>query len=288
LNTASNKGWRNDANAKVTGRTKYTDDLKFARLLHAAPVYTDHVHARIIRISTEDAAKAQGVIRVLTARDVPGSNSFGQIIKDYRIFADDKIRFNGDVVAMVVAETRDLAIRAAALVRVEAEALPAVLDPEEALKPGSVLVHEGHGSNLVNTHRIRRGDIGRGFGQADFILEHEFRTQSIEHAYMEPEVAVSVPRQDGVIEVYGSMQHPFSTRRFVAACLGTPLSAVEVVGTPMGGGFGGKDDTAAIVCARTALAASLLGRPVKLMYRRDWSIRESYKCRTKWASRGAD
>ena len=277
MNTASNKGWRNDANAKVTGRTKYTDDLKFARLLHAAPVYSDHVHARIIRISTEDAAKAQGVIRVLTARDVPGSNSFGQIIKDYRIFADDKIRFNGDVVAMVVAETRDLAIRAAALVRVEAEALPAVLDPEEALKPGSVLVHEGHGSNLVNTHRIRRGDIGRGFGQADFILEHEFRTQSIEHAYMEPEVAVSVPRQDGVIEVYGSMQHPFSTRRFVAACLGTPLSAVEVVGTPMGGGFGGKDDTAAIVCARTALAASLLGRPVKLMYRRDWSIRESYK-----------
>ena len=277
MNTASNKGWRNDANAKVTGRTKYTDDLKFARLLHAAPVYTDHVHARIIRISTEDAAKAQGVIRVLTARDVPGSNSFGQIIKDYRIFADDKIRFNGDVVAMVVAETRDLAIRAAALVRVEAEALPAVLDPEEALKPGSVLVHEGHGSNLVNTHRIRRGDIGRGFGHADFILEHEFRTQSIEHAYMEPEVAVSVPRQDGVIEVYGSMQHPFSTRRFVAACLGTPLSAVEVVGTPMGGGFGGKDDTAAIVCARTALAASLLGRPVKLMYRRDWSIRESYK-----------
>jgi xanthine dehydrogenase molybdopterin-binding subunit B len=82
---------------------------------------------------------------------------------------------------------------------------------------------------------------------------------------------------DGVIEVYGSMQHPFSTRRFVAACLGAPLSGVEVVGTPMGGGFGGKDDTAAIVCARAALAAKLLGQPVKLMYRRDWSIRESYK-----------
>ena len=95
---------------------------------------------------------------------------------------------------------------------------------------------------------------------------------------METEAAVCVPRStDGVIEVYGSMQHPFSTRRFVAACLGVALSEVEVIGTPMGGGFGGKDDTAAIVCARTALAAKLLNRPVKMVYRRDWSMRESYK-----------
>jgi CO/xanthine dehydrogenase Mo-binding subunit len=90
-------------------------------------------------------------------------------------------------------------------------------------------------------------------------------------------MAVSVPRADGVIEVYGSMQHPFSTRRVASACLGVALSEIEVVGVPMGGGFGGKDDTAAIVCARTALAAKLLNRPVKMMYRRDWSIRESYK-----------
>jgi CO/xanthine dehydrogenase Mo-binding subunit len=271
------KAWRNDAHAKVTGRTKYTDDLKFARLLHAAPVYSDFVHARILRVDTEEAEKAAGVVRVLTARDVPGSNRFGQILRDYRIFADDKVRYNGDVVAMVVAETRDQAIRASELVRVEAEALPAVLDPEEALLPGAPLVHESHGSNLVNTHRIRRGSVDLGFSQADVVLEEHFSTQTVEHAYMEPEVAVCSPRADGVIEVFGSMQHPFSTRRFVAACLGAPLSEVEVVGTPMGGGFGGKDDTAAVVCARAALAAKLLGRPVKLMYRRDWSIRESYK-----------
>ncbi|HMD61604.1 MAG TPA: molybdopterin cofactor-binding domain-containing protein, partial [Opitutaceae bacterium] len=270
-------GWRNDARAKVTGRAKYTDDLKFARMLHAAPAYSDHVHARIIRVETEDAARAPGVARVLTAADVPGVNRFGQIIRDFRIFADDRIRYNGDVVAMVVAQTRDLAIRAAALVRVVAEPLPAVLDPEEALLPGAPLVHEEHGSNLVNTHRIRRGDVDEGFRRADFIVEEEFRTPCVEHAYMEPEVAVGVPRPDGVMEVYGSMQHPFSTRRFVSACLGVPLSGVEVVGTLMGGGFGGKDDTAAIVCARAALAAMVLGRPVKMMYRRDWSIRESYK-----------
>ena len=275
--SSSGKAWRNDAHAKVTGGAKYTDDLKFARLLHAAPVYSDFVHARLVRVDTEAAARAPGVVAVLTARDVPGTNRYGQIVRDYRIFADDKVRYNGDVVAMVVAETRDSAIRAGDLVRVEAEPLAAVLDPEEALKPGSPLVHEDLGTNVVNTHRIRRGDVAEGFRQADLVVEESFRTQSVEHAYMEPEVAVGVPRPDGVIEVYGSMQHPFSTRRFVCACLGVPLSGGEVIGTPMGGGFGGKDDTAAVVCARAALAARILGRPVKMMYRRDWSVRESYK-----------
>jgi CO/xanthine dehydrogenase Mo-binding subunit len=272
------KCWRNDAYAKVTGKAKFTDDLKFANVLHAAPAYSDFVHARINAIDTSAAEQVPGVIRVLTAKDVPGVNRFGQIIRDYRIFADDKIRYHGDVVAIVVAETREIAIHAAQLVKVNAEPLPAVLDPEAAMLPDSPLVHETHGSNLVNTHVVRRGNVDDGFKQADFVIEEKFQTQTIEHAYMETEAAVCVPRStDDVIEVYGSMQHPFSTRRFVAACLGVALADVEIIGTPMGGGFGGKDDTAAIVCARTALAAKLLGRPVKMVYRRDWSMRESYK-----------
>jgi CO/xanthine dehydrogenase Mo-binding subunit len=272
------KCWRNDAYAKVTGRAKFTDDLKFANLLHAAPAYSDFVHARIVSVETGAAERLPGVVRVLTAKDVPGLNRYGQIIRDFRIFADDKIRYHGDVVALVVAETREIAIRAAQLVEVNAEPLPAVLDPEAAMLPDAPLVHETHGSNIVNTHVVRRGDVEAGFQAADFVVEETFKTQSIEHAYMETEAAIGVPRStDGVIEVYGSMQHPFSTRRFVAACLGTALSEIEVLGTPMGGGFGGKDDTAAIVCARTALAAKLLGRPVKTAYRRDWSMRESYK-----------
>ena len=272
------KSWRNDAYAKVTGRAKFTDDLKFANLLHAAPVYSDYVHAKLIAITTAEAENFPGVIKVLTAKDVPGANRFGQIIRDFRIFADDKIRYHGDVVAVVVAETREIAIRAAQLVKVNAEPLPAVLDPEAAMLPGAPLVHENHGTNIVNTHVVRRGDVEAAFRQADFVIEEKFQTQTVEHAYMETEAAVCVPRcTDGVIEVYGSMQHPFSTRRFVAACLGVALSEVEVIGTPMGGGFGGKDDTAAIVCARTALAAKLLNRPVKMVYRRDWSMRESYK-----------
>ncbi len=272
------KCWRNDAYAKVTGKAKFTDDLKFANVLHAAPAYSDFVHARIVSIDTGAAEKLAGVVKVLTAKDIPGTNQFGQIIRDFRIFADDKIRYHGDVVAIVVAESREIAIRGAQLVKVNAEPLPAVLDPEEALKPDAVLVHENHGTNLINTHVVRHGNVEEGFKQADVIIEEKFQTQTVEHAYMETEAAVCVPRStDGVIEVYGSMQHPFSTRRFVAACLGVALSEVEVIGTPMGGGFGGKDDTAAIVCARTALAAKLLNRPVKMIYRRDWSMRESYK-----------
>ncbi len=272
------KSWRNDAYAKVTGRAKFTDDLKFANVLHAAPAYSDFVHARINAIDSRAAESVPGVVRVLTAKDVPGTNRFGQIIRDFRIFADDKIRYHGDVVAVVVAETREIAIHAAQLVKVNVEPLPAVLDPEAAMLPGAPLVHENHGTNIVNTHVVRRGDVEAGFHQADFVIEEKFQTQTVEHAYMETEAAACVPRStDGVIEIYGSMQHPFSTRRFVAACLGIPLSEVEIIGTPMGGGFGGKDDTAAIVCARTALAAKLLNRPVKMIYRRDWSMRESYK-----------
>ncbi|MBU0691496.1 molybdopterin-dependent oxidoreductase, partial [bacterium] len=133
------------------------------------------------------------------------------------------------------------------------------------------------GSNIINHHKVRRGEMERGWAESEIIIEKDFQTQFIEHAYMEPESAVCLPRPDGVMEVYGSMQHPFSTRRFVATLLGVKLSEVEVKTIPMGGGFGGKDDTAAIVCARAALAAQVTGRPVKMTYDREWSIRESYK-----------
>ncbi|HOP49851.1 MAG TPA: xanthine dehydrogenase family protein molybdopterin-binding subunit [Ignavibacteriales bacterium] len=267
---------RNDAYVKVTGKAKFTDDLFFDNMLYGVPVYSDYVHARIINIDTTQAEKQPGVVKVITYKDVTGSNRFGQIVKDYHIFADDKIRFNGDVIALVVAETREQAIEATKFVRLEAEELPAILDPEEALE-NKILVHEEFGSNLINEHKIRTGDVEKGFAECDYIIEQVFTTQHIEHSYLEPEAAICIPRSDGVFEIRGSMQHPFSTRRFVANLLGVRLADVEVIGTYMGGGFGGKDDTAAIVCARAALAAKLTGRIVKITYTREWSICESYK-----------
>jgi len=277
MDELKDKAWRNDAAAKVTGRARFTDDLKLPGLLHAVPVYSDFVHAKLLAVDTAAAAKSRGVVRVITARDVPGSNRGGQILKDLHVLADDKIRYNGDVVALVVAETRAQAIAAARRVRVRAEPLPELLDPEAALATGAALVHEEHGTNLIHRHVIRRGDTARGFAESAHIVEQEFRTPFVEHAYLEPEAALCRVRDDGVVEVRGSMQHPYSTRRFVAEFLGLPLARVEIVGTPMGGGFGGKDDTAALVCARTALAALLAGRPVKMTYEREWSMRESYK-----------
>lgn len=271
------KAWRNDARAKVTGQAKYADDLVFINMLHAVPVYSSFVHARIEHIDTAAAAAYPGVVRVITAADVPGQICFGQIERDYHMLADDKIRYEGDVIALVVATTRRMAIEAAKSVRLEATPLPAILDPEAALQPNAPLVHESRGHNLINEHRVRTGDVEAGFAQSDFILEEDFSTPYIEHAYLEPEAAVCVPCPDGVIEVYGSMQHPFSTRRFTAALLGEPLANIEVITILVGGGFGGKDDTAALVCARAALAARLTGQPVKMTYSREWSFKESYK-----------
>jgi CO/xanthine dehydrogenase Mo-binding subunit len=271
------KAWRNDAYAKVTGIARYTDDLKVTGLLHGVPVYTDDIHSKIIAVDTAKAAKKPGVVAVITADDIPGAVKFGQINPDYPILAQEKICTSGDVIAVVVAKTRDQAVAAAEYVEIKTEKLPPVLDPEKALEKDSPVIHEQIGNNLVNYHCIRRGDLERGEKESDFIIEQEFETSRIEHSYLEPESALCFQRPDGVMEVYGSMQHPFSTRRFVASTLGVPLSGVEVRSVPMGGGFGGKDDTAAIVCARAALAAKVTGKPVKITYDREWSFRESYK-----------
>ncbi len=268
--------WRNDAYIKVTGKAKYADDIKVFNQVHGVPVYSNYVHARILSINTSEAEKYPGVLKVLTHADVTGNQVFGQITKDYHFFASDKIRYNGDVIALVVAETRDIAVQAAKLVTLEAEELPRLLDPEEALT-SSNLIHEHLGTNQINEHKVRRGDTNKGFADSTLILEKFYQTQHIEHSYMEPESGIAIPRDDGVMEIYGSMQHPFSTRRFTAAILGCKLSEVEVRSISMGGGFGGKDDTAALVCARAALAAKILNRPVKITYTREWSVKESYK-----------
>jgi CO/xanthine dehydrogenase Mo-binding subunit len=272
-----NKAFRNDAYAKVTGLAKYTDDFQMVGMLHAVPVYTEYVHAKIIAINTEKAQSQPGVVKIITAKDIPGRNAYGQIYQDYYMLASDKIRFQGDVVAVIVAETREQAIAAIPFVQVKVKELTPILDPVQAMKDKRHLVHESKGTNIINEHKIRRGDPANAFKECDKILEREYTTSTVEHAYLEPETALCYERGDGVMEVRGSMQHPFSTRRFVAAILGAELNNVEVVSVPMGGGFGGKDDTAAIVCARTALAARLCHAPVKMTYSREWSIRESYK-----------
>ncbi len=268
---------RNDGYGKVTGRARYADDFVFPGMVHCVPVYSDYVHALLRAVHTAAAEGAEGVAGVYTAADVPGDLTYGQIVRDYPILAGDRIRSSGDVIAVVAAETREEALRAAELVTVDAEELPAVFGPEEALADGAPLLYPERETNLVVHHKIRKGNAREEIENCHLILEEEFTTGFFEHAYMEPEGAVCVPRDDGVLEIMGSLQFPSSTRKFVCAYLGLPFSEVEVVSHAVGGSFGGKDDTASAVCARAALAAYHLKRPAKIIYDREWSMRESYK-----------
>lgn len=216
-----------------------------------------------------------GVKAVITHRDIPGNVRFGQIIRDYPTLADERINSTGDVLALVVADSVEQAIAAIPKLKIDLKPLTPILDPETAMQQDADILHPEHGSNIKNYHCVRRGMVPDV--PTPLSISHTFSTSRIEHAYLEPESALCVPRPDGVMEVYGSMQHPFSTRRFVASTLGVELKDVEVRGTVMGGGFGGKDDTAALTCARAALCAFHLQRPVKMTLTREWSMRESYK-----------
>lgn len=271
------EGFRNDAYSKVTGRARFADDIVLPKMLHAVPVYTEYVHAEIKVIDTEEARGMPGVVCVLTWKDVPGQLYFGQIEKDLPLFSSDKVRSYGDVIALVVAETRAEALAAAEKVSFGGMELPGVFGPEEALEEEAPLLFEERGTNIVNYYKTRRGDPDKALESADTVIRQQFATGFFEHAYLEPEGAVCIPRPDGVLEVHGSIQHPVSTRRFIAAYLGLQLADAEIISHPTGGSFGGKDDTASLIAARAALAARLTDRPVKLIYNREWSMRESYK-----------
>jgi len=272
-----NTCFRNDARQKVCGTARFADDFVFPGMVHSVPVYTEFVHARITSILIEEAQRMPGVLAIQTWKDIPGSLTAGQIEQDYPLIVKDRIRFSGDVVAIVTAKTRLQAMAAAEKVKVEAKPLPILLDTEKAVKCDAVVIPEGRPGNVVNHHKVLKGNPEAQMEESEIIIEEFFQTPMVEHAYLEPECGICVPRDDGILDIYGSIQHPFSTRRFICAYLGRPLASVVVHTHSVGGSFGGKDDTASFVCARAALAAVSLNKPVKMLYDRSWSMRESYK-----------
>jgi aerobic-type carbon monoxide dehydrogenase small subunit (CoxS/CutS family) len=180
---------RVDGIPKVTGKAIYTDDISLPNMLFASVLRSPHPCAQIISIDCSEAKKVPGVRAVLIAKDIPGSNRYGSIIKDQQYLAEEKVRYVGDPVAVVAAETKELSRQAMKKIHVDYKKLPAVFAPEEAMKPGSPKVHEN--GNILHHRKIRKGNIEDGFAKADVIIEKSFRSQTAEHAYIEPEAAVA-------------------------------------------------------------------------------------------------
>ena len=259
---------RPDAVAKVTGAAKYTDDYTFPNMLHACTLRANIPHARIVRIDASKARALPGVAAVLTHEDVPGAKNHGLVYADWPVLCYDKVRYVGDAVAIVAAETREIAEQALRLIEVEYEPLPVVDDPVQALLSDAPRVHEA--GNLLKHIHVENGDMERGFAEADVIVEGEYQTAATEHAFLEPECAIGRISEDGRIEVYVGSQIPYADRKQIAAALGVPEAQVRVIGTLIGGGFGGKEDIAGQI--HVALLARATGRPVKMLYRRSESL----------------
>ncbi len=282
---------RPDAVDKVTGAALYTDDYTFDGMLFGATLRSEHPHARIRSIDADAARALEGVHAVLTHADVPGDPRHGLVENDWPVFAGGRYpaRYVGDAIALAVAETAEIAQQALALIGVDYEVLEAVTDPRDALQPDAPQLHPDRpDGNLLKHIKVRHGDVEAGFAASDVVVERTYRTPMTEHAFLEPECALAVPagysgvrpstsKEKGAAEydsdkltVYVGSQIPYSDRRQVAKSLGLDDEEVRVIGTLMGGGFGGKEDIAGQIHA--ALAAQATGRPVKILYSRQESL----------------
>ncbi len=261
---------RPDAADKVSGRAIYTDDLKFEGMLHARVKRAMVPSAIVTRLDVSRARALPGVAAVLTAEDIPGEHLHGLVITDWPslVGVGEKIRTVGDAVAIVAAETRQIASDALDLIEVEFELLPVVSNPVQARLPEAPQIHAS--GNLLKHIKVRKGDMAQGFREADVVLEHVYHTPPHDHAFLEPECSIARPIPDGRMEIYVGSQIPYQDREQVARALGWPESRVRIIGQLIGGGFGGKEDIAGQIHA--ALLANVTGRPVKLLYDRHESL----------------
>lgn len=278
---------RPDAWGKVTGATQYPSDLIKPGMLHAKIVFANRPHAQILKVDTTEALAHLGVIDVLTEKDVP-FNAYGLVEDDEPALCDTKVRYVGDRVALVVAETPEAAEEGARLVKVHYQDLPVVTDAHAALQPGAPLVHEGRDSNLLGHVTIRKGDVDKGFAEADIVLEGEFSTSWQEHAYLQPEAGIAYIDAHGklVIETAGQWLH--EDRRQIAAMLRLPEEDVIVRYAAIGGAFGGREDLS--IQHLLALAAWKLKKPVAMVWSREESMvahhkRHPYTIRCKWGAK---
>jgi len=269
---------------RALGTHPFVDDVRVPGMLYGAVVLSPLARARVRAIDSAAALELPGVVRVITARDVPGERLQGMIRRDWPIYIDigEQTRYVGDALALVVGESRAAARAGAAAVALDLEELPAVTRPEDALAEGAPAIHPG--GNELSTPRVTRGDMAGARGDSTHVASDVFSVPSIEHAFLEPESALAVPASfegalpapfpadaPGTLTVLSATQGPFSDRRQIASLLGLAEDRVRVVLVPPGGGFGGKEDLS--VQHHAALAAMICDRPVNVTLSRAESIR---------------
>lgn len=278
---------RRDSWAKVTGEARYSADIDVPGMLYMKIVFAGRPHALIRQLDTA-AAKAQpGVVDVLTAADVP-VNVRGLIRPDQQVFCDKKVRFEGDQVCAVVAETAEAAAAAARLVRIEYEDLPVLATPAEAMRAGAPRLHDEQPGNICHRIHLRKGDPDAALAEADIVISGEFNTPMQEHAYLEPESGLGYIDEEGRITVRTSGQATHDDQRQIAAALDLPEDRTRVIYGAIGGAFGGREDTSVQVAL--AVAVWKLRRPVKIVWSREESIlghgkRHAYTIRHTWGAR---
>ncbi len=247
------------AHTHVTGLSEFVDDRPIMRgELFMDVVYSTRAHAKI-SVDYSEALKDENVVAIFTAKDVH-HNVWGTIFKDQPLLADQIVRYAGEAVALVVATSTMAAQYAKQKVKITYQDLPAILSISEAKK---------HGSFIADKRFIERGDIKDAFTRAAHRLEGEIVIQGHDHFYLESQVSVAYPLEDGQIEVHSSSQHPTETQHVVSHCLGLDAKDVVVQVKRMGGGFGGKESQAAPIAAMAALGALKLNRPVRLCLTKD-------------------
>ena len=261
---------RPDAAGKVDGSAKFADDYSFPGMLYGATLRAGTPHANLRKLDISIASKAEGVVKVLTAEDIPGEINHGLVVKDWPALVGigEKVRYVGDAVALLVADTLENAQAALDLIEAEYEDLPVVSDPVQAREATAPVIHKS--GNLLKHIKVRKGDLDVGFEEADIVLEDTYHTAITEHAFLEPECAIARLTDEGRIEVYVGSQIPYADRSQIARCLNIPDDEVRVIGTLIGGGFGGKEDIAGQIHA--AMLAKETGRPVKILYDRHESL----------------
>ncbi|MCV2865615.1 molybdopterin-dependent oxidoreductase [Albidovulum sediminicola] len=268
---------RLDGAAKVEGRETFGDDIAPPGTLELRVIRAPHARAGFT-FGDLDAfvADTPGIVAVLTARDVPGQNSFGVIpgFQDQPVFAESEARFRGDAVAAVIANPEAMAVFDAASFPIRWEERAPVQTPEAARAEGAPLLHVDRPGNVMTGGRVQRGDAEAALARADVVVEGHFRSGFVEHAYIEPEAGLAVPRE-GRVEVHACTQAPVMDQEGLARVLDLPMERVRIIPTAVGGGFGSKLDLS--VQPFIALAALKLGQPVRVTYSRAESMASTTK-----------